>query len=334
MSARRLFGNGREEGIGRCAEGEILDLDLRQAVRLRRAVEKAHAQVPRFRLGQQMRVRAAVAVRHASHRAPARAVVGEVDVVAGCVQVRQPAQYESAELARLLEIHRDRLLPTGCGIAAPSRVRRPVEGVRGCARGERGRRVQQRCRGRGRFCRQFPQCELLEADRSLPPTLTAGDDQLDRRAAPEIAVCRGAPGEFEVPLLEAHALPFAREREVGAVHPPHVFSACVDELELERVGRRVAAQAEGELVVPRVVERQLPPRDRVAGHRAEIEVETQRIARAAWNCAQARLDAVRCRGLPRRDVAEVIQQPHRSSVGGGPGPRYRQREGEPEREAA
>ena len=53
----------------------------------RLAVEKSQAQVPRLRFGQQVRVGASVTIGDAPHGAPLRSVVGELDVIAGRVQV-------------------------------------------------------------------------------------------------------------------------------------------------------------------------------------------------------------------------------------------------------
>lgn len=87
VAARRVLGEGREKGVGRGAECKILDVELRESICLCRPVEKSQAQVPRLRFGQQVRVGASATVGDAPHGAPLRSVVGELDVIAGRVQV-------------------------------------------------------------------------------------------------------------------------------------------------------------------------------------------------------------------------------------------------------
>ena len=80
-AAGRFACQGLEKCVRRSAKREILDLQLGQAIRPRRTIMEREAQKSRFRVGQQQRVGAAVAVDDPAHGSPVHAIVRELDVV-------------------------------------------------------------------------------------------------------------------------------------------------------------------------------------------------------------------------------------------------------------
>jgi len=152
--------------------------------------------------------------------------------------------------------------------------------------------------------------QLVEAD--LAAAAFAGvDREFDGVGVAQCFVGDGSPREVDLAFLVAHLAPFPRKHEIGAIHPPDVFAFGVGELELQRVAGRVAAHLERELIVARIVDRQLAAHRRVTGDAVEIEIKAKRLSARAVGAAQRRSDLVGCDGAPRGCVLKIIEQASR-----------------------
>src|SRR5262249_60888946 len=95
---------------------------------------------------------------------------------------------------------------------------------------------------------RFTPLELESVDPYRPlAAVAAGDRELDR--AHPLRHRRSSPGERDPRLADRDLLPLGRERVVALHPPPDVLTGRVDELELEVVARRLAAELEREGVV-------------------------------------------------------------------------------------
>jgi hypothetical protein len=117
------------------------------------------------------------------------------------------------------------------------------------------------------------QLDPPQVDGALAAAVSRRDDDLHGRALAQPVVRRGPPGELELPLLDAHALPLVREREVAALEPPDVVAARVEQLELKIVDARVTADFERKLVIVGKPDRQRAARDGVARGAREVELQ-------------------------------------------------------------
>ena len=224
---------------------------------------------------------------HGAHGGPLFGVVGELQRVARGRGSASPAQHQAAELARLTQV--DQQLP---------RKRRL------------GRRLAEQRRGRrGVDRRQRRETELVEAQRAAAAALAAGDDELHSGGLAQPLVGARAPGEVDLPLLDAPGLPVGARLVVRTPCPPDVVAAGVHPFDLEVVGRPLAADLQVEAVVLGEVQRQRAARERIAGHAVEVVVQAQRLAGNARLLAQHGLDLVRGAGLPGGDVLEAVEQP-------------------------
>jgi hypothetical protein len=228
------------------------------------------------------------------------------------VLTRSPAQHQAPEFARTSEIDDEPLLASGgCRIAAPRGGRLAIERkLRFASASRRGGRDLRR-RPRDRRRRQLLQRDIADVHGASATTRAGGDGEFDRRRVVQRAVLRRAPREVDLPFFDRDLLPFAREREARPVVPPHVVATFVDQLDLQVVDRCVAAQPERDGVILGQVERQRPPRNRIARGAAEIEVQPQRRALRIAGVGKRRGDAIGCNGLPRSDVVEAIEHAQR-----------------------
>ncbi len=210
MATRCFVGDGREEGIGRGAEGKILDLDLRRCRTPspgRRSSAGADNAISDS--GQQVRIGSAVAVHDLPHRAPVRAVVGELDVVARSVQHR----VASGGRGRRARVADWKSIVKLCAAPAAGSLRQPVSAdpssaaarVRsGC---ERRRACSDRgARGRERCARQFAERQAVRSR----PILSRRPDRA-RRPTPA-SPCVAARDRSSAPRRIRHACRLKRTR--------------------------------------------------------------------------------------------------------------------------
>ena len=237
-----------EEGVRRGAEGEVLDLELGEAVGL--------GGPPRAGPGEESasRLRAATCASEPP-RAPAivrtvrqrGAVVRELHVVArGMRRPRASARSARRTRAGLLEIDRERSArrPSPASLFHAV-VTEPSIASAGSAPGARGRRRHGRRRqAGGGLIGKLAQGEPAHLHRPPPAATTGRHHELDGRRVPQDAILGRSPREVDLALLDPDLLPFARKLEVGPAEPPDVVAARVDELDLELVGRRVAPNVE------------------------------------------------------------------------------------------
>ena len=271
QAARRLTGLCGQQGI---AVGPV---GGRRRGEVERAGGAGDADVAGFLLGQPQRLPRALAGRQPVQRAPGAPVVAGLHqgrAAAGAV----PAPQQAVEFLQRTAAERQR------------GARRPV--------GQRGRAG--RCRGVQRVQR-----EPLEAQ--LPGTAApaAGHHQLQRCGAAQLLVLGRPPGEADLPLANAQIGGARRRREVGPLPPPDVVAARVHQLQLEGVGRPVAAQPQREGVVRRQLQRQRAPCHRIARDAAEVVVQAGGPAAVAGH---PHLHLVGRAGLPAAGIAEVVDQ--------------------------
>ena len=193
--------------------------------------------------------------------------------------------------------------PVGAGLAVDGKGRFVVREERRRRGDRRGRRRCDR--------RQFAQVEAVEADAALAGAGAGRDHQFDARGAAQRTVAGRTPGELDLALPEAEGRPIGRHAVVVASAPPDVGAALVDQLHLQRVRRRVAAQSQGEFVARRVLDRQNAARRHIAGHAPEVEVDAEGPALLAVDAAQAGLHVVGRGDRPGRWIVEVVEHPVR-----------------------
>ena len=107
-------------------------------------------------------------------------------------------------------------------------------------------------------------------------------------------------------LADRHLLPLGGEREVALDPPPDVLAGRVDQLELEVVARRLAAQLEGEGVVLRQRQVDVLAHDDEAAVR-EVEVDAHRHAGLAGVRDDLDGRALRRRRRPAAQLLEVVE---------------------------
>ncbi len=303
------------------SEGQRLQRDVGDAVAEAGAVLQVDAHVARLGLGQRQPVGAAVAGADGAQLAPAAAVGRALQLVARGVHARRPLHFGAAEFAHLPQVQHDRL---GLGVAAvPHRVGLAV----GDALLQRRRGVSADLNGQWRAIlrRQRGQAQLVEAHRALAADLVV-EGELDLRAALEFLVRTRAPGLVDLPLLEADRAPLLGKVVARPVDPPHVVAAGVDQLELQVVARRIAAQLERELVVVRILDRDRAADPGIAGDAVEVVVQADRLgAAAAGGLHQPGRsgDLVGDDDLPVVEVVEAVQR-HRRGRRRGEGLHRRQ----------
>ncbi len=308
--ARQVARDRAHEIIGRGGELQRLQADVADAIAPAGPVDQIEPQVARLGLGQGQPIAAATTGGHLAQPVPVAAVDRGLHDVARGFQPRHPLDHRAAELTHLAQVQADGLLLDPA--ADPHRIRLAV----GNALLQRSRGVGDHRGGqcRGVLLRQRLQGELVEAHRALAPHL-AVDGELHRGAAPQDPVLARPPGLFDVALAVAHPGPVLREAVTAAVDPPHVVAAGVDQLELQVVGRRIAAQAETHLVVVRPGDIQPAADAGIAGHLVEVVVQAQRAAAVAGHRPQRAADLRRGDQLPGADVVELRQHPA-SRLGG------------------
>ncbi len=265
------------------------------------------AKVARLRFGQHQRGGTGPAFGDAANGAPFPAVVGKLHVVARCLRAGCEAQHEPAEFARPAEIDAEPLLAAAARIASPRGCELAVERVRRVGPAQRGRRANP---GRWPFRSdrgKVVQLEIAHVERAAATLASAGDDELDGRDVVQRPILRRSPREFDVALLDRDQFPLVRKREVGTAIPPDVVAACVDQLDLQIVDRRVRTQPERDRIVVRQVDRQGAPRERVTCRAAQVEVEPQCGPLRIDDVMHARRHAVGCTGLPRGNVVEAVE---------------------------
>ncbi len=271
---------------------------------------KRKAKIARLRFGEHQWSRTGPAVRDAANRAPLPAIVGELNVVARRICAGCEAQHEPAEFARPAEIDAQPLLAAGGRIASPRGGGLAVEGVRRVGPSQRGRRTNLGRGPLGRDGGKLVQLEIAHVERAAAALASAGDDELDGRDLAQRPILRGSPCKLDVALLDRDQLPFMRKRDVGTAVPPDVVAACVDQLDLQIVDRRIRAQPERDCIVVRQVDRQRAPREGVTRRTTQVEVEPQCGAFRVDDVLHARRHAVGCAGLPRGDVIEAVEAAH------------------------
>src|SRR5262249_20052353 len=146
----------------------------------------------------------------------------------------------------------------------PGRRNAAVDRERGLGPGKERRREHGRrtpCRALGR---QFAQREIADIDRTGSASAAGGHDEFDAGHVAQHAIGGRSPREVDLALLDPHLPPIPWEDEVLLPEPPYVLAACVDELHLKIVDRRVAAQIERDLVVRGYIEWQRAKRQCVA----------------------------------------------------------------------
>src|SRR5690606_35089020 len=111
-------------------------------------------------------------------------------------------------------------------------------------------------RWRRRLRRQWLPRQAAEAHAAAPAGVVV-DGEFELRAAAQDAIQVRPPGLVDMARAVTHRGPLARELVARPVHPPDIVAAGVDQLELQVVGRRVAAQLEGEAVVLRILQWQV-----------------------------------------------------------------------------
>ncbi|MNV16690.1 hypothetical protein D3C71_1074590 [compost metagenome] len=302
-AARQVGADRADEIIGGSGKVQRFERNVTDAVAPARAALEVKAQIARLGIGQRQPVAVATASDHFAHFLPAASVLGGAHHVAGGLQAGQPLDHRTAELAHLVQVQADGLV--GHATADPDRVRLAIgnaalQGGGGIGDHRRGQR-------RGIHRRQPLQGEAVETDRALATDL-AVDRELHRRAAAERCFLARAPGLVDLAGAVLHRAPRLGEGVAGPVDPPHVVAAGIDQLELQVVGRRIAAQLQAELVIGRVLDAQLAADADIAGDVVEIVVQAQRApTTTADHAAQRTADLVGDHQLPGRHVVEAVQ---------------------------
>gem|GEM_PF-5075644 len=302
-TARQVGGDRGQEGIGRGCERQRLQRDIADAVAPVRSVFQVEAHVTRIGIGQRQPVTTATATGDLAHGAPVTAVLGGAHDVTGRLQVGQPVDDRAADLAALVQVQADGLLLDPA--ADPERIALAVDH----AVLQRGGRIGDHRRHQRRVVlrRQALQGQLVEAHRAAATDL-AVDGELDRGAARHLLFGRRAPGLVDLPAAVFHRRPGLVEAVAGAVDPPDVVAAGIDQLELQVVARGITAQLEPEPVIGRVLDVQRTADAHIAGDFVEVVIQAQRAAAAgAADRPQRTADLVGQHQLPRADVVEVIQ---------------------------
>ncbi len=276
-STNGLGGNGLDEGVRRCPEGQRLHCDVAQLRRSR--AERTHAQPARLRFGQGDGIVAAIAAPDRAQGAPRAAIFGYLDCIVGDRLALLPAQDRATEFAHAAQI------------VGPCAV-------------EAGERAGQR---QAVVDRQFPDCQFIDARTALAATLAGADGQLEAFGRAQGAVGGGAPCKIDLPLLQLGRGPRRGQRQIGLVAPPDVVAAGVGQLEFQVVGRPAAAQLHAELVIRGIADRQGAACDRIAGHAIEVVVQAECLAAGAIHLPQRGNDVVGGRGPPRSDVIEAVE---------------------------
>src|SRR5690606_8494072 len=170
-------------------------------------------------------------------------------------------------------------------------------------------RRQRRVVGR----RERAEGQLVEAHRAAAADAAVHHQLQVRRAAQDRVRVR-SPGPGDVACLVAHRGPARRGFDAGAVDPPHVVAAGVHQLELQVVGRRLAAEQQVEAVVAGQLQRQRAPQPGMAGHALEVVVQAERAAGSALHRPEAGLDLVGGHHGPRARVVEAVEEPRGQDV--------------------
>ena len=226
-------------------------------------------------------------------RPPGLAVVARLHVERARLAAGRPVDHEAAVFVLGAEVEREPLRRRP-GLAAPAGRRVAVDRVLG-GMTRRGARCA--------HARRLAQREVLEAQVLEPDgaasTGRCGDRDLDRSELAQRSAAGRSPGERHFAAADAKRLPVRRELERIPVPPPHVAVARIDELQLELVGGRRAADAQRERPALRHGAREQAARDDEAAAALEVEVEPQRAA------VRARL--ARERRAPRDPTRSALQ---------------------------
>ena len=247
-------------------------LRRRPTGRLYSGGDKLKPQISRFRLRQVQVLPPGFSLLHRTDRRPRPSVVRDLDHVGGRAV---PIDHQAAVLAALQKIVGDRIRVGGDG-------RRAVVGV---------------------VRRQLGEFQVVDPDGPLA-ACAGGDGEFERRHLLHLAAAGRSPGELDLALLGPHLAPVARNLEALPIDPPDVLSAGIDQLELQIVDRRLAADAERDLPVRRQVEVQGPVGHGVARAAVEVEVELER----TLVLGQRETDAVRRGRRPVGDRGEIVER--------------------------
>ena len=251
----------------------------------------------RFGFRQRDPVASAVAADHVAQRAPIAAIVGRQHGIRGRMRTLGPIDAQAAEFGGCAEIERQ---PLRAGARTPDRSRIAIECLAGVARS----------RGDARGCdarfhdigRQRREAQIIEADRSFAADAVV-ERELQLRAVPQHRVGARPPRLADVPAFVVHRRPLAGECVFRAIDPPDIVAAGVDQLELQIVGRRFAAQPEIEAIVVRIGNGDIALHADIAGDAVEVVIHAE--------CAVFRADRPghlrRCDDAPLRGVVEGVE---------------------------
>ena len=122
---------------------------------------------------------------------------------------------------------------------------------------------------------------------------------------------RRPPRKLDVALVRDNVRPLARKLPSHPPHPPDVLARRIDELDLQRVRRRLAPHAKRKPIVVRQIDIHLPPRRRPSAMPAKIEIHPHRAA----VFDEVQRHAIGRSGGPLRDIVEIVDDARRG--GGG-----------------
>src|SRR5262245_58554335 len=233
---------------------------------------------------------------------PARAVVGSLHVEGTRPGVGLPVDDESAVLMLAAEIEGDPLGGRAGGGSPAGRGRR-LDDPDWLVIGRGARRLH------ARRARQREILETQVGERHRAAAAGAGGDgDLDGAEITHGATPGGPPRERDLRATDTESLPGIREFENVTVPPPHVAAVGIDELDLELVGGRRAANLHVDR--PRL---RHPAREELAGHdeaaaALEVIVEAQRTAARAGVAVKRELRLPGGDRTPAGDVAKIVEE--------------------------
>ncbi|MNM52121.1 hypothetical protein D3C81_631930 [compost metagenome] len=301
-AARQIGTDRADEIVRRVGKGQRLEADVTDAVTPAGAVLQIKAQVTRFGFRQGQPIATATTGIHFAQLVPIAPVTRCLHHVARSLQARHPLHHRTAEFTHLAQVQADGLLLHAA--ADPQCVRLAVgDALLQCGGGVGDDDGGQR---RGVFLRQRLQGQLIEAHRAATTDL-AVDGELHRCAAPQRLVFARPPCLFDMALAVIHTRPALGELIAGAVHPPHVVAAGIDEFELQVVGRRIPAQFERDLIVLGPGDVQFATDAGITGNFVEVVIQAQGAAVVATDRPQRTADLRRGDQLPGVDVIELRQ---------------------------
>ena len=307
---RRIGRHRLDQVVGMRGERQRLHVQAGQGERGARTITHRQADVTRFGFGQRQVVASAVALHHRAHVAPAQAVIGQLHQIVRRVLARFPVEHQPAELAQPAQVQRQLRIGVAVQVRGPRGIGLAVHGQGCCTGGERGVRAGLASQRRAVIDRQRLERQLVEADRALAAGVVV-DRVLELDAPAQHPVRIRPPGLVDVARLVAHRRPCGRKVVLRPVDPPHVVAAGVDELELQVVARRIAAQLEGELVVRGIFEHEVALDAGMARHAIEVVVQAQALPFDSRDRPQRAADLVGGHHPPRGGIIEPIQHAHR-----------------------